>query len=140
MSAFRVNLSHVLEPFSPTGLNDNGSDLDARNKTISVAWNQPSGGYAAFKVSLLDSGSVTAFSDFKVGTSADLNSENIKNGHNYTLRIETKSEPYGSPNQYENGDVFQVEIQTKVQGKNIFLEFKQSYVKGHFLIFLKVRI
>ena len=100
------------------------SDLDARNKYITIGWSAPSIGVATYyRIQLFD-GTSRLTNKEQLSTTASIYYQNMKNGYRYNVKISARSEAYQN-SQYLFSDFYVEQIKTTVQGKFIFILLEQ---------------
>lgn len=111
-----AHLSLSSEPLPPSGFNLGASDLDARDKTITLAWNAPSSGVTSgYDVEVLDGGAQKASYTNVSNTQQVVNFNNMRNGYTYTVKIKSRSQIFNE-NSIVSSDVFETPFKTVVQG------------------------
>ncbi|WAR31193.1 PTPRF-like protein [Mya arenaria] len=103
------------KPMPPSSLDLNGSNLDARDKEISLAWTRPSSGVVyRYDIKVLD-GTELKQSTFAFETaSATLRFNDMRNGYTYNVKIISRSETYDGSNT-EPSEPFESTFKTDVQ-------------------------
>ena len=94
------------------------SDLDARDKSITIGWSAPGIGVATFYIIQLFDGSSLLTSTDTSSTTASIYYQNMKNGYRYDIKISARSEVYQGT-KYLFSDFYVKQITTTVQGKVI---------------------
>ena len=102
------------------------SDLDARDKSITIGWSAPSSGVATYyRIQLFDNTSQLTNKE-QLSTTASIYYQNMKNGYVYDVKISARSEAYQGT-QYLFSDFYVEQIKTTIQGKFIFIILEQSF-------------
>lgn len=77
-----------------------------------------------YNITLFDDGSVVVSASIYNGTNQALLSDtNIRNGYNYEVKIESRSEAFTSSVQYLYSESFSENIRTLVQGENLLYTY-----------------
>ncbi|XP_052788638.1 tyrosine-protein phosphatase 10D-like [Mya arenaria] len=110
-----VSKQRSSKPMPPSSLDLNGSNLDARDKEISLAWTRPSSGVVyRYDIKVLD-GTELKQSTFAFETaSATLRFNDMRNGYTYNVKIISRSETYDGSNT-EPSEPFESTFKTDVQ-------------------------
>lgn len=113
------------EPLPPNGLNLDASNLDARDQTITLAWNGPSSGETSgYNIEILDGETRESYYQGGSNTQTDVNFILMKNGYNYTVKIWSRSQTFNGQN-VVTSDAFETTFKTVVQSK-LILSFQSE--------------
>jgi hypothetical protein len=107
----------VSEPFITSGIDDSNSDKDISGGSIKVAWINVTGYKSGYIVELKD-GETVKFTKTVNGMSVTLSSSGLKNGYNYNVTIQAKSEQFDN-GKTELGEIFTSEFKTTPKCKLI---------------------
>ncbi|WAR31198.1 PTPRS-like protein, partial [Mya arenaria] len=110
-----VSKQRSSKPMPPNSLDLDGSNLDATDKEITLAWTRPSSGVVSrYDIEVLD-GTELKQTTFAVGTaSATLTFYDMRNGYTYNVKIIYRSETYDGTNT-EPSQPFESPFKTDVQ-------------------------
>ncbi|XP_060555440.1 phosphatidylinositol phosphatase PTPRQ-like [Ruditapes philippinarum] len=98
------------KPSITSGIDDSNSDKDISGGSIKVAWiNAP--GYKSGYIVVLKDGETVKFTRTVNGVSVTLSSSGLKNGYNYDVTIQAKSEQFDN-GKTELGEIFTSEFKT----------------------------